>query len=148
MIEYVFDPYQVGGYLFLVFAVVFVGYRFLRWYDVLLLCFVTVFAFEIGWEIPSNFVTLWQNDILVLPIVLKHVFMLAPMFLWLYYDWRLGRRWFLGLFVFAVVFEVVSVLFPFIYYGLDGFGFPFVRVVWVVVFVVNILSWRRKLSAC
>ena len=143
---YDFDLLQILGYVSLVFLSIYFLHKKFDVVDLLIIVVTTVLAFEIAWELPQNLFALYLSGVLVWPIVVKHIFILYPMYLWVYYTWLYGKRYYLLLFVFAIIFELIVIS----NYDLSKFLSDthlswIVRYIWIGSFIINLYHWRNNL---
>jgi hypothetical protein len=144
---YDFDLSQIFGYILLLSFVIYFLRRKFDNVDLFIIIITTLLAFEIAWELPSNIYYLYNSKILVWPIIVKHIFILYPMYLWTYYTWLYGSRRYLLLFVFAVCFEMFFLTNLDCTRFLSNMGIPWiVRYVWVSSFIINISKWKTHSS--
>jgi hypothetical protein len=144
MIDYEFSVLQILGYCLLIFSTWFYLRKRFNLLSLIILILITVFAFEVVWEMPVNFYSLYVNGILAWDTFAKHIFMMYPMYLWLLYSWLYGTRKYLLLFLVAIFFELIVVSNYSLSYNLSLFRLSWlVRYLWIVIFILNIRSWNH-----
>jgi len=103
---------------------------------------ISLACLEIFWESLFNWISIYnqQNIIPFYPIyevILRNIFISFPIFLWFYYNLKLGKPVISLFFILSFGAQLIFIFFfPF------QFSALILRIVWIVVLMINVYFWR------